>query len=297
MDKNSLQYIKLKNGQQKAFFSYSQIYDNALFKLDNLCKTILAMANSIGGEIFIGIKTEKFKFIGFQEQAQGFPQKEVFLSLIQEQIQPRIENLSIESLETALVISVPNSAQKPHIYSNYKFYKRVLSKNQVMEEFEIRQLYQQSAKSDLKIINLSKLQGVPLMNSGKFQELKFYPQIHIRNWGQKIEEHYKLEIAIPSALVDENFTILHKYLKGYDLNKNIYSIPATEALFQQESKTIIELVIKVNADNYSIFRDAYMELKLYYTEGIHEQTYKLSEWFHYKGKLPKLESFVKKIEE
>ena len=297
MDIKTLEYSALKNNQKKAFFSYQKIYKNKQLSLDGLCKTIAAMANAIGGEIFIGLEIEKSKFISWEEKPDGFPTKSIFINLIQEQIQPSIPSIKIEEWESGFYISVPNSPQKPHISANYKYYKRVLSKNQVLEEFEIRQLYQNTAKSNLKIVNISRLQGIPLMNSGQFEEMKFYPQIHIQNIGQRIEQHYKLEISLPSTLVDENFTVLHKYLKGYDLNQNIYSIPATEPLFQMESKTLIELVLKVNASNYSTFLNSSIFLKLYFTEGIHEQDYRLTDWFHYKGKLPQLESFVKKLEE
>lgn len=297
MDTEKLQYSVLKNGQKKAFFSFSQLFKQKDLRLDSLCKTIAAMANSVGGEIFVGIEIKKSKFVAWEEQIDNFPAKKIFISLIQEQIQPPIQNLKIEDCEEGFAIQVPDSLEKPHILPNYKYYKRVLSKNQVMEEFEIRNLYQNSAKSNLKILNLSTLQGIPTMNSGKFEEMKFYPQIHIQNLGLRIEKDYKLEIAIPSALVDETFTVLHKYLKGYDLNKNVYSIPSTEALFQMEKKTVIELVIKVNADNFSVFQNSSISLKLYYTEGVHEQEYKLTEWFHYKGQLPEIENFTKKIEE
>jgi len=292
-----LQHSSLKNGQKKAFFSYDKLFKTSELHLDNLCKSISAMSNAIGGEIFIGLIIEKSKFSGFEKKPNKFPNLEIFSSLIQEKIQPQIEGLNLTKIDTAIVITVPESKQKPHISSNYKYYKRLLSKNQVMEEFEIRHLYQQSAKSNLKILNLSKLQGIPLMNSGKFEEMKFYPQIHIQNLGQRIEKDYKLEIAIPSALVDETFTVLHRYLKGYDLNKNIYSIPSTETLFQSETKTVIELVLKVNHQNFDTFLNSSIELKLYSTEGIHEQLYQLSDWLHYKGQVPELESFVKKIEE
>lgn len=297
MNKETLQYSTLKSGQKKAFFSFDKIRKNSELQIDNLCKTISAMANAIGGEIFIGIEIEKTKFIAWEKKPTDFPSAEILLSLIQEQIQPIINNLKIDNLEDGFYISVPNSRQKPHISLNYKYYKRVLSKNQVMEEFEVRHLYHSSAKSSLKILDLTALQGVPIMVSGKFEEMKFYPRIHIQNLGQKMEKYYKLELSIPSNLVDPNFTVLHKYLKGYDLNTNIYSIPSSEPLFQMETKTVVELVIKVNANNYTTFTDSSIGLKLYSTEGIHEQDYRLSDWLHYKGQLPQLNSFVKKIEE
>ena len=297
MNKELVQIASLKNGQKKAFFSFDKLIKDSELSLDHLCKTICSMSNAIGGEIFIGLKIEKSKFVAWEEKAEMFPSEEVFLSLIQEQIQPHIKNLKIEEFGDGFKISVPNSLQKPHISPNYKYYKRVLSKNQVMEEFEIRQLYQSSLKSDLQIISITNLQGIPLLSNGLFETMKFYPRIHIQNLGQRIEEQYKLEIAIPSFLVDETFTVLHKYLKGYEKDKNLYSIPATETLFQNESKTILELVLKINSQNYSRFLDSEIELKLFSSEKVHEQIYRCSEWFHYKGNLPQIENFTKRLEE
>jgi len=297
MTEELLKLSVLKNTQKKAFFSYKTLFRKGQIHLDLLCRTISAMANTLGGEIFIGLKIEKFKLIEWENREPDFPSKEVFMALINEQIQPTINHLKIDEINSGFHISVPNSLQKPHISPNYKYYKRILSKNQVMEEFEIRQLYQMSAKSELKLLTLTKLQGVPIMSSGLFEEMRFYPRIHIQNLGQRIEKDYKLEIAIPSNLIDETFTVLHKYLKGYELDKNIYTIPSTEPLFQAETKSILELSLKLNSINYSTFLNSEINLKLYSTEGLHEQTYKLSEWLHYKGQLPLKESFVKKIEE
>jgi len=297
MDVKQFEYLKLKKGQQKAFFSYDQIFKNSTVHLDALVKTVSAMANAIGGDIFVGFNIQKSKFMGFEKKPSQFPSLSVFLSLIQEELQPKISPLLVGIVEDGFIIKVPNSNLKPHISPNYKYYKRLLSKNLLMEEFEIRQLYQASAKSLLKILDLSQLQGIPLMIAGKFEEMKFYPRIHIQNLGQRIEKDYKLEIGIPAALVDENFTLLHKYLKGFKLNKNIYSIPSSEPLFQDEIKIVIELVLKVNHANYKQFSESSLDLKLYSTEGIHELSYKISDWFHYKGNLPLQESFVKKIEE
>jgi hypothetical protein len=183
------------------------------------------------------------------------------------------------------------------MFENYKYYKRVLSKNVLMEEFEIRQLYQISKKSDLQIISISNLQGIPHMSGGLYSSMKFYPRVHIQNLGQRLEDIYKLELALPSALVDESFSVLHKYLKGYEKDKNIYSIPSTEPLFQNEIKTMIELVLKVDTHNFDTFLKSEINLKLYSSEQVHEQNYWCREWFHYQGSLPQIESFTKKTEE
>jgi hypothetical protein len=292
-----LQQSVLKNGQEKAFFTYDKLFDKEIVKLDALSKTISAMANAIGGIVYIGLEIKKSRFVAFETAPKGWPSSETLLLLLKDEIQPKINNLKIEKLESAFVITIPDSLQKPHISPNYKFYKRVLSKNQVMEEFEIRQIYQSTLKSDLQIISMTNLQGIPLMSDGLFETMKFYPRIHISNLGQRIEEKYKLEISIPSFLVDETFTVLHKYLKGYKKDKNIYSIPATEPLFQNENKTVIELVLKLNSENYTRFVDSEIELRLFSSEKVHEQTYKCADWFNYKGNLPQLNHFTKKLKE
>lgn len=303
-----LQFGKLQNSQKQAFFTYAQVFKGAAFSkaalnIEPLARTVAAMANAIGGEVFLGFKLEKSKIKDWEAAPSEWPSDDLLLELIQEQIQPAIKGLKIERIEsprdsnTSIAqIIVPESRNKAHMSSNYKFYKRVLAKNQLLEEFEIRQLYQTAARSDLKIFALSNLQGIPLLSSGLFETLKFYPRIHIQNEGEKIEKDYKLELQIPSALIDESFTVLHQYLKGYEKDKNVYSIPGTEALFQSEAKIMIELVLKINADNYQAFLDSELILKLYSTEQLHEKHYRLSDWFHYKGKLPLKENFVKRLE-
>lgn len=303
-----LGFGKLQNSQKQAFFSYAQAFKGSNFdkehlSLDILARTVAAMGNAIGGEIFLGLKLAKGKIETWEAAPSDWPSDALLLELIQEQIQPSIKGLKIERLacptdsNTSIVqILVPESRNKAHMSPNYKFYKRVLAKNQLLEEFEIRQLYQSAARSDLKMFALSNLQGIPLLSSGLFETLKFYPRIHIQNEGDKIEKNYKLELQIPSALVDESFTVLHQYLKGYEKDKNIYSIPGTEALFQSESKIMIELVLKITAENYAVFQASELILKLYSTEQLHEKTYRLTEHFHYKGKLPLEENFVKRLE-
>lgn len=297
MNKDYIRNANLRNGQKRAFFSYADLYKKSELSLTNLATTISAMANTIGGEILVGIEIKNGKLISWEDKPAQFPSVDTFLELLEDYFLPQISNLKISCEDSALFIEVPGSRQKPHMFLNYKFYKRLLSKNQVMEEFELRQLYQSTLKPDLQIVSLSNLQGIPLMSGGLFETMKFYPRIQIQNVGQKLEKHYKLEISLPSFLVDETFTVLHKYLKGYGKETNIYSIPSTEPLFQNESKTLLELVLILNGENYAKFLDSEIELKLYSTEKVHELTYPCVDWLHYKGNLPKIESFTKKLKE
>ena len=295
MNIECLKFSKLKNDQRKAFFSYQSLFKEEELKLDLLAKVIASMANAVGGEVFIGIDIYKAKFNGFGNKPNNFPSNKILTELIQTQISPQLNQIIIEDLESALYVKVLESNTKPHMLPNYKYYKRILSKNQLLEEFEIRQLYRASLKSDLQIISLSNLQGIPSMSGGLYQAMKFYPRVHIQNVGQRLEKDYKLKIAIPSFLVDPSFTLLHKYLLGYEKDTNIYSIPSTEPLYQDESKIMLELVLKLDADNYSKFLDAKIKIMLYSSEKLEEQTYMCKEWLHYKGDLPSIEKFTQRI--
>ncbi len=285
----------IKQGQKRAFFSYKQLFKGDNFEVSDLSKTISAMANTVGGKIWIGIKSEKNKAINTESKLSKIPNIESIKEHIQSLLMPEIPQLFISEQDDILSIEVGESDIKPHMFSNYKYYKRLRSKNVVMEEFEIRQLYQNASKANLQMIGLTNLQGVPTMSDGLFDTMKFYPRVHIQNLGQKSETLYKLEMKIPSALIDENFTVLHSYLKGYEADCNIYSISGKDTLFQGESRIMAELVLKLNAENYSVFEQSKLIFNLYSQEKVHCKEFACKEWFHYQGKVPEEKTFSKKL--
>jgi len=287
---------QIKNNYKTAVFSIQKFIENKTKFVEQIAKTTTAMANAIGGNIFIGVLLKRGKI----QEVENIPQQLLDLTRltkkINEYISPEIPELNISILpfmeKEIIHIQIPNSVQKPHMFSDYKYYKRVLSKNQILEEYEIRQLYQSLSKADLQIVGMTNLQGIPNISNNAFDKIKFYPRIHIANKGRGIEENYKLELHIPSAIIDENFTILHKYLKGYKKNKNIYAIPSTEPLFQEESKTLIELSLKLNIENYELFKNEKITLILYTTNKTHRIEYTLIDSFHYKGRFPNISEFT-----
>ena len=289
---------QIKNNYKTAVFSIQKFTQNKTKYLEQIAKTVSAMANAIGGNIFVGILLKKGKIQDVEVIPSILLDINFLLKNIYEYISPEIPNINISLvpfMEKEIIrIQVPNSLQKPHMFSDYRYYKRVLSKNQLLEEYEIRQMYQSLSRPDLQILGMTNLQGIPNVSDNAFNKIKFYPRIHIANNGRGIEKNYKLELHIPSAIIDENFTLLHKYLKGYKKNKNIYSIPGTEPLFQEESKTLIELSLKLTADNHDLFKKEKIELILYTTHKTHRIEYTLIDTFHYKGRFPEINEFTKK---
>jgi hypothetical protein len=291
---------QIKNNYKTAVFStqkYTQKYTQNKNKyIEQIAKTTLAIANATGGNIFIGVLLKKGKVQNVEDIPSALLNLAYLKKILYEHISPEIPNINISKIpfmgKEIIRIQIPNSTEKPHMFSDYKYYKRVLSKNQILEEYEIRQMYQSLSKADLQILGMTNLQGIPNMSNNVFEKIKFYPRIHIANNGQAIEKDYKLELHIPSDIIDENFTILHKYLKGYKNNKNIYAITGTEPLFQKESKTLIELSLKLNTDNYELFKKEKIELILYTAQKTHRIEYTLVDTFHYKGKFPNIKEFV-----
>ena len=287
---------QIKNNYKTAVFSIQKFKQNKVKYIEQIAKTITAMTNSVGGNVFIGILLKKGKIQEIENIPQQLLDSTRLTKQISEYISPEVFELNISTpsfMEKEIIhIQIPNSTQKPHMFSDYKYYKRVLSKNQILEEYEIRQLYQSLSKADLQIVGMTNLQGIPNISNNAFDKIKFYPRIHIANKGRGIERNYKLELHIPSAIIDENFTVLHKYLKGYKKNKNIYAIPSTEPLFQEESKTLIELSLKLNIENYELFKNEKITLILYTTNKTHRIEYTLIDSFHYKGRFPNISEFT-----
>jgi len=291
--------LKLKNNSKTAVVSIVDYSSDSDKYLRKIAKTVVSMTNAVGGDVYLSVKMKKGYLVAIETIPLDFPDNNNLNYLINEHINPQIQDLKITrplvDEQEIIQIEVPSSLQKPHMFSDYKYYKRVLSRTQVMEEYEVRQCYLSLSQSSLQIMGLTNVQGIPNMHDGYFDKMKFFPRVHIVNQGNGIEKEYKLEIHIPSAIIDETFTILHKYLKGYKKNKNIYSIPGTESLFQEESKTLIELVLKLDAGNYTIFKTESIEMILYSTNKRHRVQYQLIDLFHYKGRFPDLSEFNAKI--
>jgi len=287
----------LKLSQRVDWRSYNDIFRSRQLNIDDLAKRVAAMANTVGGIIYIGIQVKKTQVVTFEPIPEACPTPQELAHQINQLIEPPISNLNLYFIDSTLVVEVPQSPIRPHQSDNYRYYKRVGTKIMGMEEFEIRNLYFESQQSKLQIVGITNLQGIPMMSGGFFEQLKFYPRIHIQNMGGQLERFYKVEIGIPSALVDETFTVLHKYLKGYEKDKNIYAIKGEDPLFQGEYKTLIELVIKLDNSNYQVFIESEIEINLYSSRQVHRQTYACSEWFHYQGQIPLQSAFVKKLTE
>ena len=108
---------------------------------DKLCKTISALANSIGGTFVIGIETKDLLPVRIDDGVPGPSKRDWIYKIINGGTFPAVEQFEIREFQTGLgaiyVIDVSPSALAPHQSKDRKYYKRRGSHNEVMEHYEI----------------------------------------------------------------------------------------------------------------------------------------------------------------
>lgn len=251
--------------------------------------TIAAMANSNGGQIFVGITSSR-KIARSLDALTDSSAIDWILSICQNQIFPQIQNVSIEKIlisdsqQFVIGIDVPNSHLAPHMSADKHFYKRVDTKSVLLEEYEIRDLYTKGKRPEIELFSITNINGIPILSGGKFKKLNFYPRFLVRNSGNAVEKFYKVELSVPTALNNPNFNQMADNFSRFEDNNSIYSFVGKNPLFQNEIATIIEPNFILEAQSYSIFEQGEIELKLFYSSGVQSKKYHCKELLLYRNK-------------
>lgn len=159
----------MKKANKKRFFESEKIEVKSKFEGRNeewfkLIKTIMALANTKGGEIkLFNISNLFFK---------DFDSARID-DKVNKYVEPRIQNIQTKILKNSLIIIVPNSLSKPHIFSQdgryenpapppqqrTEFYKgqiwvRHSAKNELATKDDFERIFQEKLKEFTKRINL-----------------------------------------------------------------------------------------------------------------------------------------------
>ena len=161
-----------------------------------------------------------------------------------------------------------------------------------MQEHEIRELYQRSKKSEIDIYAILNTNGIPTLDAGNFEKVNFYPRFLIKNVSSVIEHHYKMELYIPSGLYNPNFSVLQQHFVRLEDHFSVFSIANNSPLFQHELATVMDANIIIDADNFSLFSQSDIIIKLFYTNGIKTKYYRMLDVFLYQNKQLKQEDFI-----
>jgi hypothetical protein len=294
--------LKVKEDLHIAFKSWKDIDLQSPKKMEQLSILVSSFANTIGGLIFFGIGAQRRKATEF---TPTFILKETIDQLnyfLQSSICPSIEKLEIKQIridddnsKSILVIHIPNSDIAPHMAEDKRFYKRADFKETVMQEHEIRELYQRSKKAEIDIYAILNTNGIPTLESGKYQKVNFYPRFLVKNISSVIEHHFKMELYIPSGIYNPNFSVLQQHFSRLEDHYSVFSITNSSPLFQHELATIMDANLIIDCDNFKNFAESDIIIKLFYSNGIKTKYFRLIDTFLYQNKQLRFEDFTDQL--
>lgn len=250
---------------------------------------ISSFANATGGTIFIGIKSSR----GIPKTIEPLTDTKLFdwlCLLVETEIMPTISNCCVEKIvvsdngDFVIGVTVPNSHTAPHMSSDKRFYKRCDCKTVLMEEYEIRDLYIKGKRPQIELFGVTNTAGIPILSGGKFQTVNFYPRFMVKNTGGCVEQFYKVEISIPTALNNPNFNTMADNFSRFDDGFTVYSFQGKTALFQGEIATVVEPNIVVTQETFPIFDQGEIILKFFFSSGVQTKTFHCKELFLYRNK-------------
>ena len=111
---------------------------------NTVCKTVSALANSVGGTFIIGIEMKNQVPVRIDNGTPGPSKRDWIYQIINGGTFPAVEAIEIGEFQTqparSDAIEVPLSPQAPHQSKDNKYYKRRGSHSEVMEHYEIEDL-------------------------------------------------------------------------------------------------------------------------------------------------------------
>jgi len=261
-------------------------------------KIIDATLNSGVRTIILGIKQIKEK----AKEASYINTKNItefwLQTLITNNISPFVEKINIYTLCSEneengfIVIDLSEVVKKPYMANDGRYYFLLKNKPEIMNENQVKEIYLQSSKPDLEFVGILNTNGIPTFDNGNLISVIFYPKFLIRNSGLAIENNFKFEIWIPSEIHDLTFTALQNYFNRTEEKYSVFTVTNRQPLFQNEMFNIAESKLVVNHNNIKSFEELNVKIKIYYSFGLKEFSYKLTETFKLDNKYLNRQCFV-----
>lgn len=124
-------------------------------RTSTICKTVSALANSVGGAFIIGIEMEKLEPIRIDAGTPGPSKRDWIYQVIANGTFPSVEGVDIHEFATGTgtiySIDVPASPHAPHQSNDNKYYKRRGSHSDVMEHYEIEDVRNRPKRETLPL--------------------------------------------------------------------------------------------------------------------------------------------------
>lgn len=280
------------------FFKGSEL-DTSTASMARLSRTVCAVANSGGGDIIYGISSKRGRAEKIDPVTKFSKTSDWLFHEIQSQIDKPVKDLKIDisaagndEISKIIHIQIPVNNDQPHMFSDSRYYKWQKTKAVILDEAEVRMLYGKLSSCELEFLGIYNTNGLPVLSAGKYSAMSFYPKILIRNAGNIVEKDYKTEISFPAGLYEESFQPLQALFIRHEGSHVVFGNKGNHPLFQQEIATMIEAKITVNAENLEVFMKEYLNVTLYFSNGIKKHSLKLSDTLTYNGKILRKEDFT-----
>lgn len=242
-------------------------------KKKEIAKDVSALANSDGGIIIYGLREEahvarEITFINGNEFS-----KEWLEQIINTNIQRRIKEVKILPIrfetninQTIYLVKVPASNWAPHMCSkDNRYYRRFNFESVPMEEYEVRNLFNRKEKTELKIYKLQVKNSGMVKRGGKVRKRRYKLICSIINNSNSVEENYKIQLKLPSRIIDDAGNI-HKYFDHSEDGINYYSVPGNAPIFQDEILTMFSVSLKFTRERIEQIEDEF-SVNLLYSNG------------------------------
>lgn len=295
-------------------------------KKKEISKDVSAFANSAGGLIIYGLMEENHKANSFSFIDGNVYTKEWLEHVINSNITKRINDLKIIPIrnngkieETIYIVKIPESDNSPHMSKDGRFYKRFNFESQIMQEFEIRQLYNKLKKTVLdffeiringghihertsdEIFNIGQgtefirkhVSGMEMPLSLKF--LGYDMSILIKNIGQIPENRFKLLIECPIHSINgkpmndefkynEIKSPPYSLISNSDTKTDLISIEPQATIYPDEVFEVWKCSIFFSQINSEfIMKNPMVNLKLHFSNGNVSKTINLLNELKYNG--------------
>ncbi len=266
----------IDNGAEESVhldFKAAGSLDKADKKKHEIAKDVSAFANSDGGIIVYGIdevnnKASSLSFVDGNEYT-----KEWLEQVIQDNIQRHIEDLGIYPIRkdgdieyTIYVVKIPRSCNTPHMSADKCYYKRNNFRSVIMEEYEVRDLFNRENTPKLRICGYMLS---PHDNDGEYIILKFGGQIC--NDSNVIASLCKLNCLIIDAPKGTQVSWEHgAQIESTNLGNHTMQVSEINhmPLFPGEKMDLLSFKIHIPSDNFSHFiENTKIELRLLYAGG------------------------------
>lgn len=260
----------------------------------NISIDVSSFANSDGGILIYGIdeynhKAKETSYIDGKRYT-----KEWLENVIDSIIQRNIPNIKIFPIRfdknfenTIYLIKIPPSPYAPHMAKDKKYHKRTNFKNVIMEEYEVRHLYNRKELTKLIIDDFLIKGGGSSTRDSFIDRINYSVDFQVKNIGETVEKDFKLEVSVPIEILSLNISFsnpINKYFIRSDQEYKIYSIPNRCPIFQDELTTIGSLNFTIDKNLYENLDNFHIKLKLYYSSGTDNKIIRLKNKLFYNNR-------------